>query len=96
VSGLFVFIGSTPHSDIVAGVVALDDEGFILTGRDLERSQRLDPARWRGRTPSHMETSVPGIFAAGDVRSGSVRRVASAVGEGSVCISLVHQYLATR
>ena len=96
VSGLFVFIGSTPHSEIVAGVVALDDEGFILTGRDLERSQRLDPARWRGRTPSHMETSVPGIFAAGDVRSGSVRRVASAVGEGSVCISLVHQYLATR
>ena len=96
VTGLFIFIGGRPHSDLVEGLVDLDEDGFVLTGGDLIRRGRLDPERWRGRTPSLMETSVPGIFAAGDVRSGAVKRVASAVGQGSVCVSLVHEYLTTR
>jgi len=96
VSGLFIFIGGRPHSDLLRDIAALDDEGFVLTGADVERRGDLDPDRWHGRSPAPMETSVPGIFAAGDVRSGAVRRVASAVGQGSVCVSQVHQYLATR
>jgi thioredoxin reductase (NADPH) len=89
--GVFLFIGAVPHSDVVAGVVARNRAGFILTGTSLER-----PKHWRlKRDPYLLETSVPGIFAAGDVRQGAVRRVASAVGEGAICVSFVHQYLRT-
>jgi len=92
---IFVFIGAVPHSDCVRGVVELDEMGYILTGPDLIRDGRR-PKNWKlGRDPFLMETSVPGIFAAGDVRHGVVRRVASAVGQGSVAVSLVHKYLET-
>ena len=92
---MFIFIGAVPHTDMVAGVVELDEAGFILTGQDLIRAGRR-PRNWKPRRdPFLMETSVPGIFAAGDVRHGVVRRVASAVGQGAVAVSLVHSYLET-
>jgi thioredoxin reductase (NADPH) len=92
---MFIFIGAVPHTDIVKGVVELDDAGFIYTGQDLIRDGRR-PRNWKPkRDPFLMETSVPGIFAAGDVRHGVIRRVASAVGQGSVAVSLVHKYLET-
>ena len=93
VAAIFIFVGAVPHSACVEGVVATNDRGFILTGPDL----LVDGGRPPGfdRDPFLMETSVPGIFAAGDVRDGVVRRVASAVGQGSVVVSMVHQYLET-
>jgi thioredoxin reductase (NADPH) len=88
VDACFVFIGAAPRTDWLEGVVARDDRGFILAGPD---------ARGEGwplkRDPYHLETSVPGVFVAGDVRARSIKRVASAVGEGSMAVSLVHQYL---
>ena len=94
-NGLFLFIGALPHSDFVDGVVARNPRGFIKTGPDL-RVEGAWPADWPlERDPLPMETSVPGIFAAGDVREGVVRRVASAVGQGAIAVSLVHQYLET-
>lgn len=92
--GLFIFIGAEPHSDFVAGVVNRDERGFILTGPDLRVDGRWPPGWPLQRDPFLLETSVPGIFAAGDVRSGVVRRVASAVGEGAISVTFVHQYLA--
>jgi thioredoxin reductase (NADPH) len=95
VAAMFIFIGSAPRSDIVAGVVACDEKGFILTGPDLPRVGTR-PAGWTlDRDPFLFETSVPGIFAAGDVRSGANRRVAAAVGEGSAAIYTIHRYLET-
>ena len=92
---IFVFIGATPHTDIVAGIVERDKWGFILTGQDLIREGRR-PKNWKPkRDPFLLETSVPGIFAAGDVCHGAMRRVASAVGQGAVAVSLVHKYLET-
>jgi len=92
---VFLFIGAIPHSAVVSNVVELNEAGFILTGSDLIRDGRR-PKNWvPKRDPFLMETSVPGIFAAGDVRHNSVRRVASAVGQGSVTISFVHKYLET-
>ena len=92
---MFIFIGAIPASLIAEGVVERSDDGFILTGPDLIRNGRR-PKGWRlNRDPFLMETSVPGIFAAGDVRFGVVRRVASAVGQGAVAVSLVHKYLET-
>jgi thioredoxin reductase (NADPH) len=92
---LFIFIGAMPHTDLVANVVERNRVGFILTGPDLIHGGRR-PQGWRlQRDPYMLETSVPGIFAAGDVRQGAVRRVASAVGEGAIAVSLVHQYLKT-
>jgi thioredoxin reductase (NADPH) len=94
VSAVFVFIGALPHTDFIEGVVALNKSGFVLTGPDLGEHGRRP--KWPlERNPYLMETSEPGIFAAGDVRHGAVRRVASAVGQGSVCVSFVHQYLET-
>jgi thioredoxin reductase (NADPH) len=83
---LFVFIGATPHTGWLAGQVALDDGGYVLTGHDAA------PHGENG-APAMLETSRPGILAAGDVRSGSVMRVASAVGEGAMAVRLVHQQL---
>ncbi len=92
-NSLFVFIGAAPNTDWLAGVVERDERGFILTGRDLLREEK-PPQGWPlDRVPFLLETSVPGIFAAGDIRHGSVKRVASGVGEGSIAVQLIHQYL---
>jgi thioredoxin reductase (NADPH) len=92
-AAMFVFIGAIPHTEVVAGVVERNRAGFILTGPDLMTDGR-PPAGWTlRRHPYLLETNVPGIFAAGDVRQGAVRRVASAVGQGAITISFVHQYL---
>jgi thioredoxin reductase (NADPH) len=92
---MFIFIGAVPHTDIVAGIVEQDEAGFILTGPDLMVNGRR-PRNWKlNRDPYLLETSVPGIFAAGDVRHGVVRRVASAVGQGSITVNFVHKYLET-
>jgi len=92
---IFIFIGAVPHSDIAAGIVERSDAGFILTGPDLIREGRR-PKNWTlQRDPFLLETSMPGIFAAGDVRHGVIRRVASAVGQGAVAVSLIHKYLET-
>ncbi len=92
---LFIFIGAVPHSDFVEGVVERDRFGFILTGMSyLHRNLR--PKNWKlARDPFLLETNVPGIFAAGDVRKDAIRRVASAVGEGAASVNFVHQYLRT-
>ena len=89
-AALFVMIGATPHTGWLPGNVLLDQHGFILTGRDLPGDARTGAGR---PPPLPLETSLPGVFAAGDVRAGSVKRVASAVGEGSVAIPQVHQHL---
>ena len=99
---LFIFIGAVPSTAWLDGLVARDERGFILTGPDLAQLGKDDasPARkhcppgWQlERQPYLLETNVPGIFAVGDVRHGSVKRVASGVGEGSICVQFVHRYL---
>jgi thioredoxin reductase (NADPH) len=90
---LFIFIGAAPRTDWLDGVVSRDRLGFVLAGPDLVAGGTL-PAGWNlDRAPFHLETSVPGVFAAGDVRSESAKRVASAVGEGAMAVMLVHRYL---
>jgi thioredoxin reductase (NADPH) len=88
---LFAFIGASPHTDWVGEEIERDEKGFIVTGRDLHSPEGSTPAR----LPFTLETSVPGVFAAGDVRLDSMKRVASAVGEGAMAVYLVHRYLAT-
>ena len=93
VSACFIFIGQQPHTDWLEGVVARDAGGFLLTGDELWTDGR-PPAGWGlPRRPFFLETSMPGAFAAGDVRHRSVKRIASAVGEGAMAVQLVHQYL---
>ena len=92
---MFAFIGASPHTKMLGDLVKMSDAGFVLTGPDMFVDGKR-PADWvLKREPYLMETSVPGIFAAGDVRHGVVRRVASAVGQGSTAISFVHEYLKT-
>jgi thioredoxin reductase (NADPH) len=92
---MFVFIGASPHTEMLGDLVELSPAGFVLTGPDLSVNRKR-PGGWKlKRDPYLMETSVPGIFAAGDVRHGVIRRVASAVGQGSAAISFVHEYLKT-
>ena len=92
-SSMFIFIGALPQTDWLGGVIERDERGFILTGPDLIRKGQR-PKGWAlDRDPFLLETNVPGIFAVGDVRHGSVKRVASGVGEGSVAVQFIHQYL---
>ncbi|MCC5651648.1 FAD-dependent oxidoreductase [Nostoc sp. XA013] len=90
---LFIFIGASPKTDWLDGVVRRDTQGFIITGPDLMHNGKPHPGWGLERSPFLLEASVPGIFAAGDVRSGSIKRVASGVGEGSIAIQFVHRYL---
>jgi thioredoxin reductase (NADPH) len=90
---LFVFIGAKPSTEWVCGLVACDAKGYLLTGRDLVADPRYAEIWQKDREPYLLETCAPGIFAAGDSRAGAMARVASAVGEGSMAIKFVHQYL---
>jgi thioredoxin reductase (NADPH) len=91
---LFVFIGASPRTDWLGDDVARDNNGAVVTGQDL-LVRKTEP-RWSlERAPFALETSVPGVFAAGDVRLDSMKRVASAVGEGAMAVYLVHRYLST-
>ncbi|MDX1418016.1 MAG: FAD-dependent oxidoreductase [Candidatus Promineifilaceae bacterium] len=94
-SAVFVFIGATAHTDLLEGIVERNSKGFIITGQDLIKGDKIIGGWKLKRQPFMLETSVPGIFAVGDVRHGSVKRVASAVGEGAIGVSLVHRYLKT-
>src|SRR6266540_2498560 len=95
-AALFILIGAQPHTQWLAGTLELDEHGFVLTGRDLPREGRSAPGWPLDRPPLALETSVPGVFAAGDVRHRSTKRVASAVGEGSIAVQLAHDYLGER
>ncbi len=92
---MFIFVGAAAHTDFAEGIVERNNVGFIITGPDLIRDGRRPQGWTLKRDPYLLETSVQGIFAAGDVRQGAIRRVASAVGEGAIAVSLVHQYLGT-
>jgi thioredoxin reductase (NADPH) len=100
---LFIFIGAAPRTQWLDGIVARDRHGFVLAGPDLIEQQSQDGqdgqddhSGWSlERQPYHLETSVPGVFAVGDVRAESAKRVASAVGEGAMAVMLVHRYLET-
>jgi thioredoxin reductase (NADPH) len=94
-SWLFVFIGASPRTDWLGEAVARDAKGFVVTGQDLLVPGRAGPPWPESRAPYALETTVPGVFAAGDVRLDSMKRVASAVGEGAMSVHLVHRYLAT-
>jgi thioredoxin reductase (NADPH) len=89
-TAMFIFIGARPETDWLDGSVARDERGFILSGLELPKGWPLD------RDPHLLETSVPGVFVAGDVRHGSMKRVASSVGEGAMAVRFVHEYLAGR
>jgi thioredoxin reductase (NADPH) len=92
-SSMFIFIGALPRTDFIAGLVERDERGFLLTGPDLMRDGERPKGWTLDRDPFLLETNVPGIFAVGDVRHGSIKRVASGVGEGSVAVQFIHQYL---
>lgn len=94
---LFIFIGAQPRTDWLGAAFHRDAKGFLLTGPELMDLEGRPPPGWRpDRDPYHLESSVPGVFVAGDVRSDSVKRVASAVGEGAMAVTLVHRYLEPR
>jgi thioredoxin reductase (NADPH) len=94
ISSIFIFIGAQPRTDWLADVIERDRNGFILTGPDLMPNRNSRPQGWTvDRKPFLLKTNIPGVFAAGDVRLGSIKRVASGVGEGAIAIQFVHQYL---
>ncbi len=93
---LFIFIGAEPRTDWLEGTVCRDAKGFILTGASLLRDGKRPPGWTLDRDPALLETNVPGVFAVGDVRNGAVRRVANSVGEGSIVLYFINQYLANR
>jgi len=88
--------GASPRTEWLRGCLAMDDKGFVVTGRDLDAASAADgnPGWPLPRAPQMLETSLPGVFAVGDVRAGNVKRVASAVGEGAISIHMVHRVLA--
>jgi thioredoxin reductase (NADPH) len=90
---VFLMTGAVPNTGWIDGCIALDDKGFIKTGADLSREDLAAAAWTLARPPYLLETSRPGVFAVGDVRGGNVKRVASAVGEGSIAVAFVHQVL---
>jgi thioredoxin reductase (NADPH) len=90
---LFVFIGAAPLTGWLDGVVVRDARGFVVSGPDLSAEGQRPPGWELDRAPYHLETSVPGVFVAGDARAESAKRVASAVGEGAMAVMLVHRYL---
>lgn len=92
-NSLFIFIGAVPRTEWLDGLIERDDKGFILTGPDLPRMGDFPKGWTQERDPFLLETNIPGIFAVGDVRCGSIKRVASSVGEGSICVQFVHRYL---
>jgi thioredoxin reductase (NADPH) len=94
VDAVFIFIGTRPRSDWLPDEVLRDSKGFVITGRDLMADSRCVRTWKERREPMALETSVPGVFAAGDIRAGAMNRVASAVGEGSMVVRFVHEYLA--
>ncbi len=91
--GLFIFIGARPHTNWLPKQVALDEKGFVLTGSALDSHTEGDNSWPLERSPCDLETSIPGIMAAGDVRSGTTKRCGFAVGDGSLAIACVHRYL---
>jgi thioredoxin reductase (NADPH) len=93
-AALFILIGAEPRTDWLPDAVQRDPQGYVLTGHDLLRDGTPPPGWPLARPPLLMETSVPGVFAVGDVRHRSVKRVASAVGAGAIAVQLVHAYLA--
>jgi thioredoxin reductase (NADPH) len=93
-NALFLMIGAEPHTDWLPDAIERDERGFLLTGRDLTRQEGAATSWPLERAPLLLETSMPGVFAVGDVRYGSVKRVASAVGEGAIAVTLVHEYVA--
>jgi thioredoxin reductase (NADPH) len=90
---VFLMTGASPRTEWLRGCVALDDKGFILTGRDLDGAAPEGPVWPLARAPQMLETSLPAVFAVGDARAGSVKRVASAVGEGAISVHMVHRTL---
>jgi len=92
-NSLFIFIGAVPRTEWLDGIVARDNRGFVLTGTDLSENGHRPKGWTLDREPFLLETNVPGIFAVGDVRHGSIKRVASSVGEGSICVQFIHRYL---
>jgi thioredoxin reductase (NADPH) len=90
---VFIMAGASPRTEWLRGCLALDNKGFIMTGRDLDAADG-DRIWSLSRRPQMLETSLPGVFAVGDVRSGNVKRVASAVGEGAIAVHMVHRFLA--
>lgn len=96
ITNLFTFIGAKPCSEWLDGIIATDDKGFILTGTDVYESSMKKCTIYQERKPQSLETSIAGVFAVGDVRKGSVKRVASAVGEGSMAVSQIHQFLSEK
>ena len=95
-TGLYIMFGTVPSSEWVQGVVAVDELGFILTDNEVGRRPELLPEPWHASRPPYLaETSVPGVFAAGDVRAGSVKRIGSAVGQGAVAVAAVAQFIHT-
>ena len=94
-AALFIFIGALPRTEWLGDLLARDEQGYILTGSDVVQAGQDAYYKTNGRQPLFLESSVPGIFAAGDTRHGSVKRIASGVGEGAMAVALIHQYLAT-